>query len=212
MFNDAPQSPIGKKQKILAALAIAKKLIFPKQLHEATGIEKYELGNLLRELRTEGLVFLLENGVYTLTEKGIEQAKAEKMKIHPTAKARAERYKQGAGNVMTPTKKPKEPKKSAPVKTVNKEPVKAPKAQKPAQQTTASAAAQKPTAAKPGTIADLFSTDELTGKGAFLLLRLLKSLQLEDLQKAGFTNEEVYEFGDVYRFVKDRAEVAEVMQ
>jgi predicted transcriptional regulator len=203
MFNDAPQSPIGKKQKILAALAIAKKLIFPKQLHEATGIEKYELGELLRQLRTEGLVLLLENGVYTITEKGIEQAKAEKMKIHPTAKGRAERYKT-AGNVMPPPEQSQESKKSAPAK--------AHKAKKPAQKAKAPAAEKKPTEAKPGTIAELFSTDELTEKGAFLLLRLLKSLQLEDLQKAGFTNEEVYEFGDVYRFVKDRAEVAEVMQ
>lgn len=203
MFNDAPTSPISKKDQILAALASAKKLIFPKQLHEATGIEKYELGNLLRELRTEGLVLLLENGVYTLTEAGIEKARAEKMQIHPTAKGRAERYKT-AGNVMPPPEQAKEPKKSAPAKAY--------KAKKPARKTTAPAAEQKATVAKPGTIAELFSTDELTDKGAFLLLRLLKALQLEDLQKAGFTNEEVYEFGDVYRFVKDRAEVAEVMQ
>lgn len=203
MFNDAPTSPISKKDQILAALAKATKLIFPKQLYEATGIEKYELGNLLRELRTEGLVLLLENGVYTLTEAGIEKARAEKMQIHPTAKSRAERYKT-AGNVMPPPEQPKEPKKSAPAKAC--------KAKNPAPQTKLPAAAQKPTAAKPGTIAELFSTDELTDKGAFLLLRLLKSLQLEDLQKAGFTNEEVYEFGDVYRFVRDRAEVAEVMQ
>ena len=115
MFNNAPTSPISKKDQILAALASAKKLIFPKQLHEATGIEKYELGNLLRELRTEGLVLLLENGVYTLTEAGIEKARAEKMQIHPTAKTRAERYKRGAGNVMaspvTTAKQPTEPKK-----------------------------------------------------------------------------------------------------
>jgi DNA-binding MarR family transcriptional regulator len=207
MFNDAPTSPISKKDQILAALASAKKLIFPKQLHEATGIEKYELGNLLRELRTEGLVLLLENGVYTLTEAGIEKARAEKMQIHPTAKTRAERYKRAAGNVMaspvTTAKQLTEPKK--PSRQVNK-------AKTPAKQVKVTNEAKSPAQAQPGTIAELFNTSELTDKGATLLFRLLKTLKLEDLQQAGFSNEEVYEFGDVYRFIKDRVEVTEAIQ
>ena len=202
MFNDAPTSPISKKDQILAALASAKKLIFPKQLHEATGIEKYELGNLLRELRTEGLVLLLENGVYTLTEAGIEKARAEKMQIHPTAKTRAERYKRGAGNVMAPpvatAKQPTEPKKPSRqadnVKTAPKRPEAPVKPKKTAD-------------VQPG----LPVATGLTDKGTALLFRLLDTLNFQELQMAGFSNQDIYELGDVYRFVKDRAEQMETV-
>lgn len=199
MFNDAPTSPISKKDQILAALASAKKLIFPKQLHEATGIEKYELGNLLRELRSEGLIFLLENGVYTLTEAGIEKAKAENMQLHPTTKARAERYKLGAGNVMDPpsgTVKLTEPMKPSrradSVKAVCKQPEAPLKAKKTAE-----------------VQAGLPAATGLTDKGTALLFRLLDTLNFQELQMAGFSNQDIYELGDVYRFVKDRAEQLE---
>ena len=201
MFNDAPTSSISKKDQILAALASAKKLIFPKQLHEATGIEKYELGNLLRELRTEGLVLLLENGVYTLTEAGIEKARAEKMQIHPTAKSRAERYKT-AGNVMAPpvttAKPPTEPKKPSrqadSVKAAPKQPEVPVKPKKTAD-------------VQPG----LPVATGLTDKGTALLFRLLDTLNFQELQMAGFSNQDIYELGDVYRFVKDRAEQKEAV-
>ena len=201
MFKDAPRSDLEKKMIVLSVLARSSKMIFPKDIRNQSGLDQYEVAHCLRQLRIEQLVILLENGTYTLSESGVEKATANKLLVHTSVKGRVEKYSR-AGNVMETPARPKQPAKP-------KKPQKAPVAKTVPLETAEQPQAAEVDQVNPGSIADLFNTNELTNNGTSLLFRLLNSLKLKDLQDAGFTEQEVREFGDVYRFVKDRAETLE---